>query len=193
MIHKYNQIFFANGEKGDDFSTLKLKYDEFIETNKHLRKLPGYSLVVDSIILSTVFTSENLTKQFVELSNKAESVICCRVSPLQKSSVVKLMRKYHSETISLAIGDGGNDVSMILEANIGKNEYIYFNFRYRCIWRRRTKSSQRSRLCYRRVQNPAKFAFSIWKNLQQEYERNDFRLFLQKLRVLSNTFLFWLL
>lgn len=125
MIHKYNQIFFSNGEKGDEFSTLKKEYDMFIDSNKHLRKLPGYSIVIDSIILSTVFASESLTRQFIEVSNKAESVICCRVSPLQKSSVVRLMRKYHSETISLAIGDGGNDVSMILEANIGKNKSKY--------------------------------------------------------------------
>jgi phospholipid-transporting ATPase len=120
MIHKFNHIFFVNGEKGNEFSTLKKEYDAFLESNKYSKKLPDYSIVIDSIILSTVFASEELTRQFIEISNKAESVICCRVSPLQKSLVVRVMRKYHSETISLAIGDGGNDVSMILEANIGK-------------------------------------------------------------------------
>ena len=39
-------------------------------------------------------------------------MICCRVSPLQKAQVVKLVRK-HSHRICLAIGDGANDVSMI--------------------------------------------------------------------------------
>jgi phospholipid-translocating ATPase len=49
---------------------------------------------------------------------KANSVICCRVSPKQKADVVALAkssRKY----ITLAIGDGANDVSMIMEAHIG--------------------------------------------------------------------------
>lgn len=41
-----------------------------------------------------------------------EGVICCRVSPLQKALVVKLV-KDGLGTMTLAIGDGANDVSMI--------------------------------------------------------------------------------
>ena len=46
-------------------------------------------------------------------------MICCRVSPSQKSQVIKKMKGFDSNAITLAIGDGGNDVSMIMEANIG--------------------------------------------------------------------------
>lgn len=46
------------------------------------------------------------------------SVICCRVSPKQKADVVHLAKK-QKKYITLAIGDGANDVSMILEAHIG--------------------------------------------------------------------------
>lgn len=44
--------------------------------------------------------------------------MCCRVSPLQKALVVKLVKK-NSTSILLAIGDGANDVSMIQAAHVG--------------------------------------------------------------------------
>lgn len=39
-------------------------------------------------------------------------MICCRVSPLQKALIVKLV-KDNVGAMTLAIGDGANDVSMI--------------------------------------------------------------------------------
>eukprot|EP00049_Salpingoeca_infusionum_P001356 m.47587 g.47587 ORF g.47587 m.47587 type:complete len:1130 (-) comp10986_c0_seq5:1786-5175(-) len=54
----------------------------------------------------------------VEVSSQCKSVICCRVSPLQKAQVVALIKR-HKGAITLAIGDGANDVSMIKEAHIG--------------------------------------------------------------------------
>lgn len=45
------------------------------------------------------------------------AVICCRVTPLQKALVVELVKNY-KRAVTLAIGDGANDVSMI------KSEYI---------------------------------------------------------------------
>lgn len=41
-----------------------------------------------------------------------QTVICCRVTPLQKAQVVELVKKY-KQAVTLAIGDGANDVSMI--------------------------------------------------------------------------------
>ena len=45
-----------------------------------------------------------------------KAVICCRVTPLQKALVVDLVKR-HKKTITLAIGDGANDVSMIKSKN----------------------------------------------------------------------------
>jgi P-type E1-E2 ATPase len=56
---------------------------------------------------------------FLEAVKNAESVVCCRASPLQKAEIVKAMKDFLPEAITLAIGDGGNDVSMILEAHVG--------------------------------------------------------------------------
>jgi phospholipid-translocating ATPase len=48
----------------------------------------------------------------LKLATLCEGVICCRVSPLQKALVVKLVKE-GLNTMTLAIGDGANDVSMI--------------------------------------------------------------------------------
>lgn len=55
---------------------------------------------------------------FLELAIMCKAVICCRVSPLQKALVVKLVKKNTTSPL-LAIGDGANDVSMIQAAHIG--------------------------------------------------------------------------
>ena len=46
------------------------------------------------------------------VAEHCNSVICCRVTPLQKALVVELVKKY-KKVVTLAIGDGANDVSMI--------------------------------------------------------------------------------
>lgn len=60
----------------------------------------------------------DVQKTFYDLARQCKAVICCRVSPLQKALVVKLVKKY-STSVLLAIGDGANDVSMIQAAHIG--------------------------------------------------------------------------
>uniref|UniRef100_A0A8C2DKF3 Phospholipid-transporting ATPase n=1 Tax=Cyprinus carpio TaxID=7962 RepID=A0A8C2DKF3_CYPCA len=56
--------------------------------------------------------------KFVALSDQCQSVLCCRVTPAQKAEVVEMVRK-HSTSITMAIGDGANDVNMIKTAHIG--------------------------------------------------------------------------
>lgn len=50
--------------------------------------------------------------EFLRTASMCKSVICCRVTPLQKAQVVELVKKY-KKAVTLAIGDGANDVSMI--------------------------------------------------------------------------------
>lgn len=61
---------------------------------------------------------ESLQRQFLELTAWCQAVVCCRATPLQKSEVVKLVRS-RLQVMTLAIGDGANDVSMIQVADIG--------------------------------------------------------------------------
>ncbi|XP_057581810.1 phospholipid-transporting ATPase VD isoform X2 [Hippopotamus amphibius kiboko] len=61
---------------------------------------------------------ESLQKQFLALTAHCHAVVCCRATPLQKSEVVKLVRSC-LRVMTLAVGDGANDVSMIQVADIG--------------------------------------------------------------------------
>ena len=75
------------------------------------------ALVIDGKSL-TYALEKDLEKNFLDLACMCKAVICCRVSPLQKALVVKLVKR-HLKAILLAIGDGANDVSMIQAAHIG--------------------------------------------------------------------------
>eukprot|EP00002_Diphylleia_rotans_P002255 TRINITY_DN1142_c0_g1_i3.p1 TRINITY_DN1142_c0_g1~~TRINITY_DN1142_c0_g1_i3.p1 ORF type:complete len:1128 (-),score=228.66 TRINITY_DN1142_c0_g1_i3:381-3764(-) len=75
-----------------------------------------FCLVVDGFSLR--FCLDQCKTEFLALSTLSKSVICCRVSPSQKAHVVKLI-KDSQDAITLSIGDGANDVSMIKEAHIG--------------------------------------------------------------------------
>ncbi|KZT35488.1 phospholipid-translocating P-type ATPase [Sistotremastrum suecicum HHB10207 ss-3] len=77
----------------------------------------GFILVIDGAALTDALEEE--TKGLLlRLSTQCEAVICCRVSPLQKALVVKLV-KDGIGAVTLAIGDGANDVSMIQAADVG--------------------------------------------------------------------------
>ena len=55
---------------------------------------------------------------FLEVSQRVASAVCCRLTPLQKASVVNMFQT-STGTTALAIGDGANDVSMIQEGRVG--------------------------------------------------------------------------
>ena len=75
-------------------------------------------LLISSDILEAIFQDETLLNVFYGISVKCLSVVCCRVSPKQKAQLVNLIR-VTGNSITLAIGDGANDVGMITEANVG--------------------------------------------------------------------------
>jgi magnesium-transporting ATPase (P-type) len=75
-------------------------------------------LIIDGKNLAYVLTDIEMRKKFFRVGMLASSVICCRVSPKQKSEVVKLAKE-NGTFITLSIGDGANDVPMIMEAHIG--------------------------------------------------------------------------
>ncbi|XP_074060177.1 putative phospholipid-transporting ATPase IIB isoform X5 [Macrotis lagotis] len=56
--------------------------------------------------------------ELVELACQCPAVVCCRCSPTQKAHIVKLLQQ-HTGKRTCAIGDGGNDVSMIQAADCG--------------------------------------------------------------------------
>nr|XP_004250373.1 phospholipid-transporting ATPase 2 isoform X1 [Solanum lycopersicum] len=73
------------------------------------------AFVVDGWALEIVL--KHYRKAFTELAILSRTAICCRVTPSQKAQLVELLKSCEYRT--LAIGDGGNDVRMIQQADIG--------------------------------------------------------------------------
>jgi phospholipid-transporting ATPase len=97
----------------------KLKATSFPDLEKKKKKLPKkLAIVIDGLTLTWVLEDSELKKTFFNLGFLSASCICCRVSPAQKMQVVQLA-KSTGPWVTLSIGDGANDVSMIQEAHIG--------------------------------------------------------------------------
>uniref|UniRef100_A0A8C2P3A7 Phospholipid-transporting ATPase n=1 Tax=Capra hircus TaxID=9925 RepID=A0A8C2P3A7_CAPHI len=95
----------------------------------------------DVFIIAHALESD-VKNDLLELACMCKTVVCCRVTPLQKAQVVELVKKYRN-AVTLAIGDGANDVSMIKSAHIGvgisgqeglqavlASDYSFAQFRY---------------------------------------------------------------
>ncbi|XP_075157992.1 phospholipid-transporting ATPase IF-like [Haematobia irritans] len=80
-------------------------------------KNQDFALLIDGTSLA-VALSETPT-EFRDIAIQCTAVLCCRLSPLQKSKVVWLIKNAPEKFITAAIGDGANDVSMIQEAHVG--------------------------------------------------------------------------
>ncbi|KAJ7772973.1 phospholipid-translocating ATPase [Mycena maculata] len=78
----------------------------------------GFVLVIDGTALGHALVDEQNKSLLLRLAMLCEGVICCRVSPLQKALVVRLVKE-GIDAMTLAIGDGANDVSMIQAADVG--------------------------------------------------------------------------
>ncbi|XP_010617620.1 phospholipid-transporting ATPase FetA isoform X4 [Fukomys damarensis] len=111
----------------------KMKPESLLEsdpTNIHLSTKPkmpfavpdeepngNYGLVISGYSLACAL-EENLELELLRTACMCKGVICCRMMPLQKAQVVELVKRY-KKAVTLAIGDGANDVSMIKAAHIG--------------------------------------------------------------------------
>lgn len=77
-------------------------------------------LVIEGDALKHLLGDPQFEEILFAVASSCESVIACRVSPRQKALLVNLVRhNINPEPITLAIGDGANDVGMIQEAHVG--------------------------------------------------------------------------
>ncbi|KAF6811206.1 phospholipid-transporting atpase [Colletotrichum sojae] len=94
------------------------------------------AVVIDGETLTLIEdpSSARLRSLFVSLMTEVDSVICCRASPAQKALLVTIIRQgpprpssgilswlrpRPKKPLTLAIGDGANDLAMISAANVG--------------------------------------------------------------------------
>lgn len=76
------------------------------------------ALIVSGDSLLRILKSD-LVLLLIKIIEKADAVLACRVSPQQKADLVRLIRDTKPEARTLSIGDGANDVNMILAAHVG--------------------------------------------------------------------------
>lgn len=113
-----------------DYSTVViLSYDEGSEKLAHRitdasRKVKSGSIahcvvVIDGGTLTEIEGDPTMFSLFIDLCIDVDSAICCRASPSQKASMINAVRKIKTKEVTLAIGDGANDIAMIQSADIG--------------------------------------------------------------------------
>ncbi|EAQ86327.1 hypothetical protein CHGG_07580 [Chaetomium globosum CBS 148.51] len=81
--------------------------------------VPHSVAVIDGHTLSVVEDDSALRVLFFDLVARVDSVICCRASPSQKASLVRCIRQQSPSAVTLAVGDGANDIAMIQASHVG--------------------------------------------------------------------------
>ncbi|CAN6195203.1 unnamed protein product [Urochloa humidicola] len=112
-----------NGDKETIAKASKQKVMDQIENG--IEQIPpstqistaSFALIIDGKSL-TYALEDDVKFKFLDLAIKCASVICCRSSPKQKALVTRLVKQV-THKVTLAIGDGANDVGMLQEADIG--------------------------------------------------------------------------
>ncbi|KAF9228273.1 phospholipid-translocating P-type ATPase [Gyrodon lividus] len=117
LIAESMNLVIVNEETALDTAEFISKRLTAIKNQRSSGEQEDLALIIDGKSL-TFALEKDLSKSFLELALLCKAVICCRVSPLQKALVVKLVKK-NQNSILLAIGDGANDVSMIQAAHVG--------------------------------------------------------------------------
>lgn len=107
-----SETFIIDSNKGDLESQLRNVAEELQAATFH-----GVA-VIDGHTLAEVEANGILTNIFYSFIPSIDSVICCRASPAQKASIVKAIRA-RMPGLTLAIGDGANDVAMITASHVG--------------------------------------------------------------------------
>ena len=101
------------------FEKMKLNFEICEECMKNGRKM---AFIFEGESLAIILKDKELEKIFLDTVQYCVAVICCRATPRQKADVVRLIKRATGK-ITLAIGDGANDVNMMQEAHIGIGIY----------------------------------------------------------------------
>jgi len=96
---------------------IEREYDRYQATLQETTKV---AFVTNGQALSLMFSDDELLEKLITIGCRAQVCLACRTSPGQKAALAKLVKtKFAPPPLTLAIGDGGNDVGMIKEAHLG--------------------------------------------------------------------------
>ena len=107
---------------GDTASEVQKELQVALDRNKEFvgQETEHLALVVEGKALIVIMEDEAMTEQLLTLGRMCKAVVACRVSPNQKRQIVSMVRNgVKPAPMTLAIGDGANDVPMIMEAHVG--------------------------------------------------------------------------
>ncbi len=79
---------------------------------------------MDGKSVGSIMKSEDLKDRFLDICQRCPTVVACRLSPIQKSQLVRLIKDADPKNLTAAIGDGGNDISMIQVMIIINVEFV---------------------------------------------------------------------
>eukprot|EP00092_Neocalanus_flemingeri_P034853 GFUD01037928.1.p1 GENE.GFUD01037928.1~~GFUD01037928.1.p1 ORF type:complete len:1087 (-),score=203.66 GFUD01037928.1:753-4013(-) len=108
-----------NADKVEDAEKIIMADLEKFQKAETVGKDNNKAVIIDGKTLGLVYEDPGVKNKFLELGTSCKSVICCRVSPSQKAEVVRSVKTFTHGAITLAIGDGANDVAMIQSARVG--------------------------------------------------------------------------
>ncbi|XP_026745960.1 probable phospholipid-transporting ATPase IA isoform X2 [Trichoplusia ni] len=115
LIHTGMPLIILNEESLD--GTRESISRHIVDFGDNLRKQNEVALIIDGKSLKYAMGCD-LKKDFLDLCLSCKVVVCCRVSPIQKAEVVEMV-SVATGAVTLAIGDGANDVAMIQRASVG--------------------------------------------------------------------------
>ena len=115
---KNHKIFTIRYDEFDHESIPKdvSKLKELFQEYKKKFDIEPHIFIIDGDTLDLAL--KKCEEEFFKTVMIAPSVVCCRCSPTQKRIIVKTIKKY-TNARTAAVGDGGNDVAMIQEADVG--------------------------------------------------------------------------
>ncbi|GMF34819.1 unnamed protein product [Phytophthora fragariaefolia] len=147
LINDRMQLLYVNAEEINALSAqLDALYEtpEVLRLIRGNQVADNLAMVCDGKALVHIFPSRDtrmkmpadaieqvqlLSRKLLDVARVCKALIACRVSPSQKAEIVQLVRKggrqgnenngKGQQPITLAIGDGANDVSMIQTAHVG--------------------------------------------------------------------------
>ncbi|KAF7683962.1 putative phospholipid-transporting ATPase IIB [Astathelohania contejeani] len=90
--------------------------EEAWEMLNEVEKRKDDCIVIDGVSIQIMI--DNFLSEFMRVASKMDAVVCCRCSPTQKAIIARGLRSYTKKSVC-CIGDGGNDVSMIIESDVG--------------------------------------------------------------------------
>lgn len=93
--------------------------EEFTRLNEILQRGGKLEIMISGMKLSQILLQDEAINLVDKVLSAASAVIIYRAKPLDKANVVNFIRQRNRGKITLAIGDGANDVNMIQSAHIG--------------------------------------------------------------------------